>query len=141
MWRRRRIIDEFDEIEREIDKLFEEFFYGKPMWSESECLEPLAYLNETDDLIVVTVDLPFVKKEDIKLDVTPNLLKIEAKMQKHVIYDRWGTVQRRCKFKTFHKEVKLPSEVIPELTKAKFKNGYLIVTLPKKVRRHKIEIE
>jgi HSP20 family protein len=142
MWRRRRIFDEFEAIERELDQLIDEFFHGRPMWNpQLECLEPLAYMQETDERVIVTVDLPYVRKEDIKLDVTPNELTIEAKMQKHVVYDRWGTVQRQCRFKTFHKTLRLPVEVVPELVKAKFKEGYLTIELPKKARRFKVKVE
>ncbi|MEM3078918.1 MAG: Hsp20/alpha crystallin family protein [Thermoproteota archaeon] len=142
MWRRRRILDEFEAIERELDQLIDEFLYGRPMWNpQLECLEPLAYMQETDEKIVVTIDLPFVRKEDIKLDITPNELTVEAQMQKHVAYDRWGTVQRQCRFKTFHKTLKLPVEVVPEMVKAKFKEGYLTIELPKKTRRFKVKVE
>ena len=142
MWRKRRILDEFEAIEREIDQLIGEFFRGRPMWDpQLECLEPLAYMQDLDDRVIVTIDLPFVHKDDIKLDVTPEELKIEAKMHRHVIYDKWGTVQRRCRFKAFHKSVKLPAEVVPEMVKAKFRDGYLTVELPKKVKRFKVEVE
>ncbi len=142
MSRRRRVSDEFDAIEREIDQLIDEFFQGRPMWDQQlQCLEPLAFIRDYEDKITVTLDLPYVRKEDIKLDATSDELKIAAKMQRHVIYDRWGTVQRECKFKTFHKFIRLPAEVVPELVKAKFKDGYLTVDLPKKVKRFKVKVE
>ncbi len=141
-WRRRRLIDEFEAIEREIDEMMDELMYGKAMWDpQLECLEPLAYVQETDEKVVVTIDLPFVRKEDVKLDVTPNDLTIGAKIQKHVVYDRWGTVQRRCRFKTFHKTLRLPVEVVPEMAKARFKDGYLTVEMPKRARRFKVKVE
>jgi HSP20 family protein len=142
LWRRRRIIDEIEALEREIDRMFEEFLYGKPMWDPAVgCFEPLTHMEELEDKIIVTVDLPYVRREDIILDVTPDSLRIEARMERPIRYERWGTVQRRCEFKGFKKEVKLPSEVVPEASKAKFKHGYLIVELPKKATRHKIEVE
>ncbi len=140
--RRRRIFDEIAEIEEEIDRIFEEALSGHPMWNpQLSCLEPLAQVSESEDKVTVTVDLPFVKKEDVKLDVTPQELNIEAKMQRHVIYNKWGTVQRTCKFRDFTKTIKLPSEVIPELAKAKFRQGFLLIEIPKKTKKHKIEIE
>lgn len=142
MSRRRRILDEFESIEREVTQLIDEFFQSKPMWNpQLECLEPLAHIQDLEDKIVVTIDLPFVRKEDIKLDATPEELKVEAKMQRHVVYDKWGTVQRHCKFRTFHKNIKMPTEVVPETVKAKFRDGYLTVELPKKDKRFKIKVE
>jgi HSP20 family protein len=142
MWRRRRLLDEIEALEREIDEALEAFFYERPMWDISASqLEPLAHLTETEDKITVSVDLPLVKKEDIKLNVTGDVLEVDAKMQRCIKFERWGTVQRNCEFKSFRKVLKLPSEVIPEEAKAKFKQGILTVELPKRVRRHKIEIE
>ncbi|MEM2123550.1 MAG: Hsp20/alpha crystallin family protein [Candidatus Bathyarchaeia archaeon] len=142
LWRRRRLIDEIEALEREIDRMFDEILYGKPMWDPAVgCFEPLTHMDELEDKIIVTVDLPYVRKEDIILDVTPDSLRIEAKMARPIKYERWGTIQRSCIFKGFKKELRLPGEVVPGASKARFKDGYLIVELPKKAVRHKIEVE
>jgi len=139
---RRRIARDIVAIEREIDELFDELFFRRPMWDPTmRCLEPLAHVRESDDKFIVTVDLPYVKKEDIKLEITPEELNIEAKMQKHILYDRWGTIQRRCRFDTFHKEIRFPSEVSADGAKAKFREGFLIIEIPKRTTRYKILIE
>ena len=138
---RRRIEKEFEALEREIDEFIDEVF-GRPMWNPTlKCLEPLAHIRETEEKFIITADLPYVKKEDIKLDLTPTELKIEAKMQRHVIYDLWGTVQRRCAFQNFSKEIRFPSEVVPEATRARFKDGFLVIDIPKKKQRYKIGID
>ena len=142
MWRKPRIIDEIEEFESEIDELFEEIMSEQPMWNYTVgCLEPLIHIDERGDKIIVTVDLPCVTKEDITLDVTPTTLRIEAKMNRTVRYQRWGTVQRRCNFKGFKKEIPLPKEVVPEATNAKFNNGYLTVELLKKITRFKVTVK
>ncbi|WP_455367642.1 Hsp20/alpha crystallin family protein [[Eubacterium] cellulosolvens] len=139
---RRRVTRDIEAIEKEIDELFNELFFGRPMWDPTmRCLEPLAHVRETDDKFIVTIDLPYVKKEDIKLEITPEDLKIEAKMQKHILYDRWGTIQRRCRFDTFHKEIHFPSEISADGAKAKFKEGFLIIEIPKRTTRYKISID
>ncbi len=135
-------MDEIEELEREIDRIFEEIMYRRPMWDPSVgCFEPLTHVDELEDRIIVTVDLPYVKKEDVTLDVTPNALRIEAKMGRPIKYERWGTIQRRCEFRGFKKEIRLQKEVVPEAAKARFRGGYLIVELPKKVTRYKVMVE
>jgi len=139
LWRRRRsLLDWIDEF---FERFEEEFF--KPSWdAESCCLEPLVDVEERDDVIVVTADLPFVeRKEDIRLDVTENTLTIEATMVRGFRLERWGTVQRNVEFKSFRKLVKLPAPVDPEGARATFRRGILRVVLPKKVRRFTIKIE
>ena len=141
MWRRYNVIDEIEEIDGEIDELFEEIMSEHPMWNYAVgCLEPLIRIEESDDKIIVTIDLPYVRKDDISLDVTPHTLRIEAKLNRSIRYERWGTIQRRCEFKGFKKEIKLPKEVIPESTKAKYIDSYLVVELLKKIIRYKVKI-
>lgn len=139
---RKKIGKDIERLEQEIDEFFDEFLIERPMWNPTlKCLEPLTHVHETEDKFTVTVDLPYVKKEDIKLDLTPNELKIEAQMCKDILYARWGTIQRHCVFQTFQKEIRFLIEVVPELVKARFKEGFLIIEIPKKTRRYKIPIE
>lgn len=141
MWRKRRFIRDFEALEREIDEALEELFAERPMWDTRGQLEPLAYVTETEDKVTVSVDLPGVRKEDIRLNVTKEALEIDATMARCMKFEHWGTVQRQCEFTSFHKVMKLPSEVVPEEAKARFKHGVLVVDLPKKARRFTIKIE
>jgi HSP20 family protein len=133
--------DIFDWIREEIDSFFEEI--ERPSWNlERKCLEPLVYVRDEDDEVVVDVDLPCVrKKEDIEVISTEKMLEIKAKMERAVKFGRWGTVQKDVNFDAFHRIIRLPSEVIPEEVRAKFDRGLLEVRLPKKHRKTRIEIE
>ncbi|MFQ6085690.1 MAG: Hsp20/alpha crystallin family protein [Candidatus Bathyarchaeia archaeon] len=142
MWWRRRLFSDIEELEREINRALEEFLYERPMWDlRKRRLEPLSQVIEEKNNFIVTVDLPNVRREDISLNVTENTLEVDARMQSCVRFDRWGTTQRECEFESFRKLIKLPSRVIVEGTTAKFKHGVLVVKLPKKLERHKIEVE
>lgn len=139
MWRRwRTFLERMDEL---FERLEEELF--RPSWdAETQCLEPLVDVEERDDCVVVTADLPYVeRKEDIRLDVTEDTLTIEATMVRGFRLERWGTIQRNVEFKGFRKLIKLPVPVDPEGARATFKRGILTVTLPKKVRRYTIRVE
>lgn len=139
MWRRwRTFLERVDEL---FERLEEELF--RPSWdAETQCLEPLVDVEERDDCVVVTADLPYVeRKEDIRLDVTEDTLTIEATMVRGFRLERWGTIQRNVEFKGFRKLIKLPAPVDPEGARATFRRGMLTVTLPKKVRRYTIRVE
>jgi len=141
LWRRR-VFEQMEAIEREIDQALEELFYERSMWDiKTGRIKPLAYVTEAEDKIIVSADLPFVLKKDIKLNVGEDTLEIEAAMERCMKFERWGTVQRSCEFKTFHRVIKLPSKVFPEKAKAKFKSGILTIDLPKKTKGYKIKIE
>lgn len=144
--RRRRIFDfigsYFENMEREISQAVDDFFESHPMWDISkESLEPLAEISETNDKIIVSMDLPFVKKENIDLNVSEDSLELEAQLERCVQFEHWGTIQRECEFKRFHKIVALPKKVIPEEAKAKFKNGVLSIEIPKRRAMKGIKID
>ncbi len=136
-----KLFKSFDEIEREIDETFEELMSCRPMWDSSTGrLEPLTHVTESLDKIVVTMDLPLVRKKDIHLTIEEKCLNLEAPLARCVRYERWGT-HSDCEFSSFYKMLNLPSRVNPDEAKAKFLNGVLSVELPKTVKGKKINVE
>jgi len=125
-------------IEEEIASMLREF---KPSWHTIGCLEPLIHIHEEDDEIVVSADLPCVKKEDVKIFCAQRSLEIQATMSRHVKFEKWGTIQREITFNSFKRSIDLPAEVIPEEAKASFKSGILTLQLPKKTTKTRIEID
>ncbi|MCP8308519.1 MAG: Hsp20/alpha crystallin family protein [archaeon] len=128
-----------------IDDFFEQAFSElmSPSWDAvGKCLVPLINIEDKEDEIVVTVDLPCVEsKEDIDLNVTEDNLEIIAKMREAIKWERWGTSQRQFEFKAFRRLVRLPEKVNPEGSRAMFRNGILKVSLPKVRRRFAIKVQ
>lgn len=105
-------------------------------------LEPLANITEMDNKIIVEIDLPMVRKSDIHLRLVEGGLEVEASLMKQMRYERWGTVQRTCEFRSLYKLISLPTPVVAEGAEAVFKKGILRVTLRKtKQREQRIMIE
>ena len=131
----------FDEVQREIEETFEELMSGHSMWDSSTGrLEPLTQVTETLDKIVVTIDVPLVRKEDIHLTIEEDQIKLEASLERCVRYERWGS-QGDCNFKSFYKILDLPARVNPEEATAKFRNGIISIELSKTVKGRKITVE
>jgi len=87
---------------------------------------------EREDTLIVEVDLPLVRKEDIHLRLLNESLEVEASMHRCMRFERWGTVQRRCEFSSFYRVIPLPQAVISEGAKATFQKGILRIELKKK---------
>ncbi|MDD5503506.1 MAG: Hsp20/alpha crystallin family protein [Candidatus Thermoplasmatota archaeon] len=75
--------------------------------------EPLVDVLECGDDVTVTVEMPGVEKEDVDLSVTDDTLSIKA--------------QRGDRH--YSKKVRLPCPVLPDTTKATYKNGILDVVI------------
>jgi HSP20 family protein len=81
--------------------------------------EPLTDIIEGDDDVAITVEIPGVEKEDIKLNVTPDNLEIRVDTEK----------------RKYHKILDLPCDVKPKTTKATYKNGILDIVLKRKEKK------
>ncbi len=85
----------------------------------SEEREPLIDVIESGEMIRVIVELPGVKKEDIKLDAHERLLEIEVDNES----------------KQFHEQIDLPCDVIKNSVKATYKNGVLEISMKRIARK------
>jgi len=141
MWR---IIEDIERMKRKMERIMAELAaeIEKPMWDyRTKCLEPLVSVKEGEENITVTVDLPCVEKENIKLYATERTLTIQATLKEEYRSRRMGITREEVSFEHFKKVIELPKNVIPEKAKAKFKNGILEVILPKKISGREIRIE
>lgn len=114
----------------------------RPSWSASDrCLEPLVEVENRENEIIVTVDLPCVdKKEDISLEVSEDTLEIKAMLKHAIRWEKWGMVQKNIEFTAFKKVITLPEKVKPEEATAIFKRGVLRIRLPKARRKFTLKI-
>lgn len=109
---------------------------------------PLTDILDREEKILIKAELPGVKKEDIDLDVDEETVSIRAETQME--YEKGDEEQGRYfqerTYSSFGREIPLPVKILPEETKASFKNGLLVIELTKKDysesnNRHKINIE
>ena len=77
--------------------------------------EPLVDVMEGDGEVVVVSELPGVEKEDIRLEATDRVLKVEVESAK----------------RRYFKEMELPHLVDPRTARACYKNGVLEVRFSK----------
>ena len=145
--RRRSVFELFEELRNQINRMFEEmmeplFPPETPMHNVSRReLQPLTHLRETEESIIITVDLPCVRKEDIRVEATENMVKIEAPTRECLRLSPYGAIQREAEFDVFRKTVKLPVAVEPQKARARFKAGILEIVLPKKIAGFRIPVE
>lgn len=104
---------------------------------------PETDLIETHDNIIVHTNLPGIKKEDIKIDLTEEKLKIKVLGYEAAPLEEGARIKSRGRrHGKIKRVVKLPEKVIVEEAAAKLENGVLTVTMPKaeKKVRHEVPI-
>jgi len=137
-------------IREEICRLFDDFLTGWP-WPERgrELLEgewaPSTDVAETEGDVVVTVELPGVKQEDVDITITNDVLTLkgEKKEEKEVKKENYHRVER-C-YGSFRRSVSFPTGIQGDKAKASYRDGVLQVTIPKaeeaKPKQVKIDVE
>ncbi|WP_197050619.1 Hsp20/alpha crystallin family protein [Methanobacterium sp. SMA-27] len=83
---------------------------------------------ETDDSIIVRVDLAGIKKENIDLNLTDTKLRVKAEFEDEHIGDLKGNNRRPT---LIRRTVRFPKKVVPEESEAKFENGLLTLEVSK----------
>jgi HSP20 family protein len=133
--------DPFEEMrrfQREMNKLFDSFWrseFPKRLPSPSKGLsllrEPLADLKETDKELIASIEIPGVDKKDIQLTLTENNLEVKVEKKTEAKIEKKGYIRAERSYRGFYKSIALPVKVIPEKSKATYKNGILEVVMPK----------
>jgi HSP20 family protein len=99
---------------------------------------------ERDDKLVVRAELPGLSKDDVKVEVTDDLLTIEGERREEREETREGYRHSERRYGRFSRSLPLPEGVSPEDVRCTFQNGVLEVTMPApqvEKRGRRIEIQ
>jgi HSP20 family protein len=136
-----RYMEEMKRIQDRMARIAEEA--GPAEASVGDVVMPLADVRETDDSVVVTMDLPGVDKGDVDINVVGDELNVTATKSKEEVRTEENFHTRERSYTRFERVVPLPVAVKPDEARARLNNGVLEVTIPKEVvtSRRKINIE
>ena len=91
---------------------------------------PFINLFEKDGDLVLTAELPGVKKDELTLEVRKDVLRLAGK-RKITYGDECSCHRLERKGVNFDRSIKLPFRIEAGLIEAEFKNGLLQVNLPR----------
>lgn len=138
----------FLSLQREIDRLFEDFTSGFPTMpsfasGNGSSLMPSTDVTETDKEIEITAELPGLEEKDVQVNFADGVLTIrgEKKAEKEEKDKNYRLVERS--YGSFERQVALPEGVKAEDVKASIAKGVLTVTVPKPApaQAKKIEVK
>ena len=111
------------------DGMLDNFFTDTPVWNTRA---PAVDVREKDDEYLMEVELPGLTDKDIELNVEDNILTLSSKKEESKEEKKNGYLIRERRDHEFARTFVLPAEVDREKIKAEFKNGLLVVNIPKK---------
>ena len=118
-------------LRREMERLLERFAepFGEPFEMAAGDWAPKLDVSETKDAMVVTAEMPGVDPKEIEIMLTGDLLTLKGEKESEEKEERYHRVERT--YGAFLRSVRLPVAVDGSKVTATFKNGVLVVTLPK----------
>jgi len=129
------------DLQDEFNRFFEDFGLGSAVAQED--FSPAMDIRETDEAYIVEADVPGIKREDVKIEINDDVLTIkgERKVEQEENKKDYRRIERQ--YGSFRRSVSIPSGIQHDAVEAKFDDGVLRVTLPKredtKPRRIKVK--
>lgn len=120
----------FDEIQQMID---ESMSMKMPA-----SMEAYADMHQTASEVILTVELPGVKKDDIEVEATEDSISVSAESKRKKETKKKGMYKAGSRYFEFSSTYATPAEIRPETVEAEYANGVLEVRAKKaKVEKKK----
>jgi HSP20 family protein len=146
-----RALTPFEEIEQRFQDFFRRPFPLQPsFWprmrvSETEEVSPKVDIYDEADSFVVKAEIPGIKKEDVEVNLTNDMITISGEKKREEEVEKKGFYRMECSYGSFSRSFRLPEDVQTDKAKATFKDGVLEVKIPKteeaKKKEKKVDIE
>jgi HSP20 family protein len=126
---------------------YQELVPEDPFWSPSRHFfsSPTIDIDETDDDVVVTADLPGLEPHDFAVEIVGERLLIRGEKKHQSNRTGHGYTYSERSYGAFARALQFPCEVAPDKARATYKQGVLRITLPKsehaKATRVKIHVQ
>lgn len=126
-------IARFNPVESTLDELMRGFFVRPMNYEPSAPAQLRLDVTESDNTYVVLAEIPGVKKDDINVAIDGNQVEISAEVRSEKEAKEGDKVLRseRCYGKVY-RAIALPQEVDESAVQARYAEGILELTLPKK---------
>ena len=106
--------------ERELERQIQ----GAAAWA------PRVEVSERDGRMVVRADLPGLRKEDVRVEVTDDAITIEGERRQEREVEGSGVYRSEVTYGSFYRAIPLPEGANADAAEARFANGVLEITIP-----------
>lgn len=120
--------DPFFEVKK-LQKRMNKFFGDFP---DLDINIPATDISETEDKVILRLDMPGITKDDIEIYSDGNLIELKAERKK-LIEDRKENFYRQERsWKKYHRQIPMPVKIDSDKIAAKYENGVLKIIADKK---------
>ena len=126
------------EFSEEMEKMFQAGGPAMETWA------PTVDVQRKDGNLVVTAELPGLKKEEVKVEMSDDALIIKGERKREYKEEKEGYHRYERNYGKFYRAIPLPEGAKPDLAKAELNDGVLKISMPapevkKQVRQIAVE--
>ena len=116
------------EMQREVDRIL-----GRTQHNgdQTHAWLPVVDIEQTKDAVMLKFDLPGMKREDVSIEVEGRTLTVSGERKEETEEKHEGYYSRERSTGRFSRSFMLPENVEESKIEAKFKDGVLIVKVPR----------
>lgn len=128
LWRPRT----FSSLDREASNMLKHFNGEEPANHQHVDFAPSVDISESTDHYLLQADLPGLNEKDIEVKVHEDTLLLSGKREELKEEKEEGSLRRERRFGSFMRRFNLGKGVDASKIEAKYENGVLSITVPKK---------
>lgn len=117
---------EMDRLRKDMDGLFSNYNQ-----SVASTTYPLVNVYEDPDNLVLTAELPGMTSNKVSITYSDGVLTISGKQELPDKVKKLTAIRQERNEGAFEKSISIPSKIVQEKINATFKDGILVITLPK----------
>ena len=134
-------------LSERMPSLFGDFFspwndlFDNGDWPTRTINVPAVNISEQDNQYMVTLAAPGMKKDDFKIELDGNMLTISSRKEDSTEEENKKFTRKEYNYSSFSRCFSLPEEIKQENIEAKYEDGVLKITLPRKEAAKKPEVK
>ena len=118
-------------LQQQMNRLFDETLVPATGWERSLVRVPAAEMEETQDAIHLKLEVPGIEAKDLDISVTQNAVSISGERKEETKTQENGVTRSEFNYGKFQRVIPLPARIQNTKVQAEYKDGILILTLPK----------
>ena len=136
-------------IQEEMDLLFDHFYKLKhsPVLTSRRVWRPPTDVYETDEGVAIRMEIAGMRQQDLNITLSADVLIIRGEREEHSSAHRTAYQNMEINYGPFERNIRLPELLDRENVKAVYKDGFLEISLSRKLgkagksKEIKIEVE
>jgi HSP20 family protein len=129
-----------EDLRRKMDSMFHLWSYSNTGWFfplladiDRQIMLPLCDMVDRGDKYELQLEIPGIDKDKIDVKATKNSVEIIGEQSEKSEEKKKNYVYNERSFRSFHRRIPIPEEIVPSKIDAKMNNGILQISLTKNI--------